>query len=144
MKRRVRAGKRKITLFLVATTPRDVVSSFFYFVLQKNNSWLTHTFEMARARRAGCQSPNFSARRWRSRRFRRRCRRRRRRHCRRRRRRRVSVVVVVSVSLDVGIFGGKQASRLPASVASAAEADTAVSLIGGTLGDEQAAAEVTI
>ena len=50
----------------------------------------------------------------------------------------------MSVSLDVGIFGGKQASRLPASVASAAEADTAVSLIGGTLGDEQAAADVTI
>ena len=99
---------------------------------------------MARARRAGCQSPNFSARRWSSRRFRRRCRRRRRRHCRRRRRRRVSVVVVVSVSLDVGIFGGKQARRLPASVASAAEADTAVSLIGGgTLCDEQAA-DVTI
>ena len=93
---------------------------------------------MARARRAGCQSPNFSARRWRSPRFRRRCCRRR----RRRRRRRVSVVVVVSVSLDVGIFGGKQASRLPASVASAAEADTAVSLIGGTLGDQQA--DVTI
>ena len=55
----------------------------------------------------------------------------------------VVVVVVVSVSLDVGIFGRKQASRLPASVASAAEADTAVSLIGGTLGDEQAA-DVTI
>jgi hypothetical protein len=49
----------------------------------------------------------------------------------------------VSVSLDVGIFGGKQASRLRASVASAAEADTAVSLIGGTLGDEQAS-NVTI
>ena len=97
---------------------------------------------MAWARRAGGQSPNFSVRRWSSRH----CRlcRRRRRHCRRRRRRRVSVVVVVSVSLDVGIFGGKQASRLPASVASAAEADTAVSLIGGTLGDEQAAADVTI
>ena len=94
---------------------------------------------MARARRAGCQSPNFSARRWSSRRCRRRCRRRRRR---RRLRRRVSVVVVVSVSLDVGIFGGKQASRLPASVASAAEDDTAVSLIGGTLGDKQA--DVTI
>ncbi len=56
----------------------------------------------------------------------------------------VVVVVVVSVSLDVGIFGAKQASRLPASVASAAEADTAVSLIGGgTLCDEQAA-DVTI
>ncbi len=56
----------------------------------------------------------------------------------------VVVVVVVSVSLDLGIFGGKQASRLPASVALAAEADTAVSLIGGgTLCDEQAA-DVTI
>jgi hypothetical protein len=57
----------------------------------------------------------------------------------------VGVVVVVSVSLDVGIFGGKQASRLSASAASAAEADTAVSLFGGTLGDTAAAAaDVTI
>ncbi len=51
----------------------------------------------------------------------------------------------MSVSLDVGIFGGKQASRLSASAASAAEADTAVSLFGGTLGDTAAAAaDVTI